>query len=75
MMNAKTFAEMFIEDLPDTIKDLKDNETFSFSIGVYKDDPDLEILKTELNKVGYDLQLIKKNDNPVQQNWKLIKLD
>ena len=71
---AKTFAEMFIEDLPDTLKGAKEDTRFVFSIGVYESDPELEILKQELNKIGYDIECTKKSDKKTEQSWKINKL-
>lgn len=67
-MNAKQFAKLFIEDLPETLK-LKQNEhIFLFDNDVLKDDPNLKTLKTELNKLNFDLIPY---DN---ETWKLVKL-
>lgn len=67
-MSAKQFAKLFIEDLPDTLK-LKQNEhIFLFDDDVFKDDPNLKILRSELNKLNFDL--IPYDD----EAWKLVKL-
>ena len=75
-MNALDFAGLFIEDLPDLLKNRKPDNELSFSIGVYEKDPELKVLKSELNKIGYNLICVNKNDvNKItDQSWQLIKL-
>lgn len=75
-MNALNFAELFIEDLPDLLKNRKPDNELSFSIGVYEDDPELKVLKSELNKIGYNLICVNKNrvDKITDQKWNLIKI-
>ena len=75
-MNALDFAELFIEDLPDLLKNRKPDNELSFSIEVYEDDPELKILKSELNKIGYNLICVNKNevDKITDQKWNLIKI-
>lgn len=74
-MNAEEFANEFIADLPDTLKthDME-NGRFSFCINVYNEDPELKILKSKLNNVGYDLIVDKVLKNVWKQNWKLVKI-
>ena len=75
-MNALDFAEEFISDLPDLLKEDYSKHLLNFSIGVYEKDPDLKILRSELNKIGYDLIAINQNkiDKITDQDWQLIKL-
>ena len=76
IMTGEGFAKEFINDLnEDLLKNLKIFEDgYRFSWQVYEIDKDLTILKSELNKVGYDLKLQKPEEIPSNQEWKLIKL-
>lgn len=72
-MNAEEFAQEFINDLPDTLKHIDINiGRLGFSKEVFENDPDLKILKKELNKINYDLIL---DEDPKNYGWKLIKID
>lgn len=67
-MNAYDFAELFIEDLPDLLKSKQKDHVLFFDINVLQDDPELKILRQELNKLNYDL--IPCEDN----GWNLMKI-
>ncbi len=69
-MTAKEFAKEFINNLS---KRTTDTRTV-FSMSVYNDDPQLKILKRELEKAGYSLILEKPNKIPYEQEWKVIKI-
>lgn len=71
MMNALQFAQEFINDLPETITKFNDknNISFIFNKSVLSDDPNLEILNKELEKLNYKLV---KQDNT--DNWVLVKI-
>lgn len=83
-MNAEEFAEEFINELPEILENQNEEQFFYFNLGIYNQDPELKILRTALNKVGYDLILtvkrISKNvrtnpsDKLLNQKWKLIKI-
>lgn len=83
-MNAEEFAEEFVNDLLKSIENHIEEKFFYFSVPIYNEDPELKILKTALNKVGYDLILIGKrisknartnpSDKLLNQRWKLIKI-
>ena len=72
-LNAEQFADLFIEDLPDTLKDYKEGDQLIFCKNTYKDDPDLKVLKKKLNAIGYDLIVCDEAPN-IDLSWKLIKL-
>lgn len=69
-MTAKEFAKEFINDLTERTT----NTLTVFSMSVYNDDPQLKILKSELEKAGYNLILEKPNKIPYEQEWKVIKI-
>ena len=72
---AQEFAEEFINDLPELLKTFDLNQSrLHFSEANYIIDPNLNYLKSELNKVGYDIKLAKESSSPVKQHWQLIKL-
>lgn len=74
-MDAEEFAEEFINDLPDTLKHMNINiAKLVFNNEVYEQDPELKILRTKLNKIGYDL--LPETDYTAEANtsWKLIKI-
>lgn len=83
-MNAEEFAEEFINDLPELLENQIEEQYLYFNVTIYNQDPELKILKTALNKVGYDLILIGKrisknartnpSDKLLNQRWKLIKI-
>ena len=83
-MNAEEFAEEFVNDLLESIENHIEEKFFYFSVPVYSEDPELKILKTALNKVGYDLILTSKkisknvrtnlSDKLLNQRWELIKI-
>lgn len=83
-MNAEEFAEEFVNNLLESIENHIEEKFFYFSVPIYNEDPELKILKTALNKVGYDLILIGKrisknartnpSDKLLNQRWKLIKI-
>lgn len=83
-MNAEEFAQEFINDLPELLENQIEEQYLYFNVTIYNQDPELKILKTALNKVGYDLILIgeriSKNartnpsDKLLNQRWKLIKI-
>ena len=68
-MNAFEFAQEFINDLEDMSINWETNN-FVFNKQTYIDDPDLKILKSELNKINLDLVLINKSE----KIWKLTKI-
>lgn len=74
-MNAEEFANEFVADLPDTLKhhDME-NGRFRFCINVYNDDPNLNVLKSKLNAVGYDLIVNEPLSDVCKQSWKLVKI-
>lgn len=67
-MGANDFAELFIEDLPDILKSKQKDHVLFFDINVLQDDPELKILRKELNKSNYDL--IPCEDN----GWRPVEL-
>ncbi len=83
-MNAEEFAQEFINDLPELLENQIEEQYLYFNVTIYNQDPELKILKTALNKVGYDLILIGKrisknartnpSDKLLNQRWKLIKI-
>lgn len=83
-MNAEEFAQEFINDLPELLENQIEEQYLYFNATIYNQDPELKILKTALNKVGYDLILIGKrisknartnpSDKLLNQRWKLIKI-
>lgn len=83
-MNAEEFAEEFINDLPELLENQIEEQYLYFNATIYNQDPELKILKTALNKVGYDLILIGKrisknartnpSDKLLNQRWELIKI-
>ncbi len=83
-MNAEEFAQEFINDLPELLENQIEEQYLYFNVTIYNQDPELKILKTALNKVGYDLILIGKrisknartnpSDKLLNQKWKLIKI-
>ena len=75
-MNALEFAEEFISDLPDLLNEDYSKHFLNFSIGIYENDPNLKILKSELNKIRYDLIVVNQNEvNKItDQDWQLIKI-
>lgn len=74
-MSAKHFAQEFINDLPELLEnfDLNKNK-LCFNQNTYENDPELTILKSELNQIGFDLKIINKSDTLTKQTWQLIKL-
>lgn len=66
-MTAEEFAQEFINDLPETLEKYNDKSSLVFCKSILKEDPELKILRKELNKHNYDL--IPCEDN----GWKLIK--
>lgn len=83
-MNAEEFAEEFVNDLLESIENHIEEKFFYFSVPIYNEDPELEILKAALNKIGYDLILTRKRisknvrtnpyDKLLNQRWELIKI-
>ncbi len=72
-MTAEEFAKEFINDIPD--RKIKIDDTLTvFSMSVYADDPELKILRKELNKAGYKLILEKPSKKPYEQEWRLVKI-
>ncbi len=72
-MNAEEFAKEFLNDIIEDYQTRKEN-TYSFCINTYADDPNLEILRKIINEAGFDLQLESQTEKKVDQFWKLIKL-
>lgn len=71
-MNAEEFAEMFVEDIPEILKDNKTHELF-FDANTLKDDPELKILRNKVEQAGYKL-IPEKDPSQVKfQNWLLVK--
>ena len=74
-MNAEEFAQEFINDLPDTLQHMDINKgKFVFNIEVYEQDPNLEILRKELNKINYDLVSEEDLSTKTKISWKLVKI-
>ena len=71
-LSAEEFADEFINDLQEGKNII--NQNFMFSWQVYKEDPNLTTLKSKLNKIGYDLKLIKKEEPLSNQEWQAIKI-
>lgn len=67
-MTAIEFAQEFINDLPETLEKYTNTSSLVFCKDILKEDPELKILRKELNKHCYDL--IPCEDN----GWKLVKL-
>jgi hypothetical protein len=70
-MNAKEYAKEFIKDLKSD-KDFNPNEPLKvfFNEAILNDDPNLTIIKKELNKIGLD---IIQNDD--KDFWTIFKLE
>lgn len=67
-LTAKQYAQEFINDLPETLAELTDDTRIVFCKNTLREDPELKILRQELNKHDYDL--IPDGDI----DWKLVKL-
>ena len=67
-MTAEEFAQEFINELPETLAELKESTRFMFCKNTLHDDPELKILRRELNKLNYDLISDENND------WQLVKI-
>lgn len=72
-LSAQEFADEFINDLQEDSMNINE-EKFMFSWQVYNDDPNLTILKSKLNKIGYDLILINEADTITKLSWQVVKL-
>lgn len=67
-LTAEEFAQEFISDLPETLEKYTDTSSLVFFKNILEEDPELKILRKELNKLNYDL--IPCEDN----GWQLVKL-
>lgn len=72
-LSAQEFADEFINDLQEDAMNINE-EKFMFSWQVYNDDPNLTILKSKLNKIGYDLILINEANTITKLSWQVVKL-
>lgn len=71
-LNANEFAQMFVEDIPDILKDNKPH-TLSFLAEIYRDDPELKILQKAVAEAGYSLTLNQETKDNDLQEWILSK--
>ncbi len=76
-MTAEQFAKEFIHDLffdddTQTEKTFDEPIQVSFNENVYQDDPNLKVLKSELNKVGLD---INESNNKKYKIWIVSKIE
>lgn len=73
-MTSEEFAEMFVEDIPDTLGN-ESEANLIFDSSTLNDDPELKILRKKVNEAGYDL--IPEEDPTKNEltNWKLTKLN
>lgn len=74
-MNAEEFAIEFVNDLLEDLQnpgfDLS-KKFFVFYDNVYVDDPNLQILKSKLNEINFDIVLDNVKDN--DKFWKVFKI-
>ena len=74
IMNAEEFAEMFVEDIPNTLKN-ENKANLIFDSSTLNDDPGLEILRNKVEQAGYKL-IPEQDPNKVKfQNWTLTKIN
>ena len=71
-MDANIFAQMFVEDIPDILKDGK-NHTLFFDAATLNDDPELKILRKAVNEAGYSLTPTQDPQQVKFQDWILSK--
>jgi len=71
-MTAEEFAEMFVEDIPNTLKN-ESEANLIFDSSTLNDDPELKILRNRVEQAGYKL-IPEKDPSQVKfQNWLLTK--
>ncbi len=71
-MTAEEFAEMFVEDIPNTLKN-ENEANLIFDSSTLNDDPELKILRNRVEQAGYKL-IPEKDPSQVKfQNWLLVK--
>ena len=71
-LNANEFAQMFVEDIPDILKDGK-KHILSFLPEIFKDDPELKVLQKAVAEAGYSLKLNQDTKDNNLQEWILSK--
>ena len=74
-MTAEQFANEFVNDLLEDLQNPKfdlSKKFFVFYDNVYVDDPNLQILKTKLNEINFDIVLDNVKDN--DKFWKVFKI-
>ncbi len=67
-MTPEQYAQEFIDELPEILAELKESTRFMFCKNTLQNDPELKILRRELNKLNYDLIPVENDD------WQLIKI-
>ncbi len=71
-LNANEFAQMFVEDIPDILKDGKEH-ILSFLPEIFKDDPELKVLQKAVAEAGYSIKLNQDTKDNDLQEWMLSK--
>lgn len=71
-MTKELFAEMFVEDIPDILKDGKEHTLF-FDAATLNDDPQLNYLRKAVAEAGYSLTPTGDSEKVKFQNWILSK--
>lgn len=71
-MDANKFAEMFVEDIPDTLDGDKQC-TLYFDAATLNDDPELKILRKAVSEAGYSLTPTQDPAKVKFQEWILSK--
>ena len=71
-MDANIFAQMFVEDIPDILKDGKEH-ILSFLPEIFKNDPELKVLQKTVAEAGYSIKLNQDTKDNDLQEWILSK--
>lgn len=71
-MDANIFAQMFVEDIPDILKDGKEH-ILSFLPEIFKNDPGLKVLQKTVAEAGYSIKLNQDTKDNDLQEWILSK--
>lgn len=71
-MDANLFAQMFVEDIPETL-DKEEQCTLFFDAATLNDDPELKILRKAVSEAGYSLTPTQDPQQVKFQDWILSK--
>lgn len=71
-LDANDFAQMFVEDIPDTLGN-EEQCTLFFDAATLNDDPELKILRKAVSEAGYSLTPTQDPQQVKFQDWILSK--